>query len=39
MFEIFNLRFWWFCFLVFSPCIAGIIGCIIEGIREARENG
>jgi len=36
-FEIYNIRFWWFAFLVFSPCIAGIIGCVIQGIKEKYE--
>jgi len=36
--EIFNIRFWWFLVLTLLPVWAGIIGCVIEGIRERREH-
>ena len=37
IFEIYNARFWWFLFIVNIPCIAGVIGCLIQGIKEKYE--
>jgi hypothetical protein len=33
-FEIFNWRFWWFCFIAFFPLWVGIIGCIVVSIEQ-----
>ena len=33
-FEIYNWRFWWFCFIAFLPVWAGIVGCAYVGIKE-----
>ena len=37
-FEIYNWRFWWFIFITFMPCWAGIIGCSYLMIKEKIEE-
>jgi len=32
--EIYNIRFWLFCIIAFSPLWIGIVGCGIMWIKE-----